>query len=71
MLGDFDVAAVVQQAVENIGCFVRRRRDNFDVVGAVLVRDMGIGAEAGIDAVAGIDVAAGRRALSTAEELSI
>jgi hypothetical protein len=32
---------------------------------------MGIEAEAGIDAVAGIDVAAGRRALPTAEELSI
>ena len=71
MFGDFDVAAVVEQAVENIGGFVRRRRDNFDVVGAMLVRDMGIEAEAGIDAVAGIDITACCPTLPTAKELSI
>jgi citrate synthase len=71
MLGAFDIAAVVQQAVENVGGFVRRRRDNLDVVRAMLVRDMGIKAEAGINAVAGIDVSARCPALPAAKELSI
>ncbi len=62
---------MVKQAVEDIGRLVRRRRNYFDVIRAVLVREVGVEAETGINAVAGVDVAARGAALSAAEELPV
>lgn len=59
VLRDVEIAAMVQQAVENIWRFMRRRRDDLDVIGSVLIGDMGIETEPGIDAITGIDIAAG------------
>ena len=58
MLVNRQIAAVLQQAIENIGRLMRCGRDDLDVIGAVLVGDMGVKAEAGIDAIASVDLAA-------------
>lgn len=62
---------MVKQAIEDIGCLVRRRRNDVDVIRAVLVGDVGVEAEAGINTVAGVDVAARGAAFTAAEELPV
>jgi hypothetical protein len=51
--------AVVQQAIEDIWRLVMGRRHHLDAVGAVLIGEMGIEAEAGNAPIAGIDFAGG------------
>lgn len=58
MLDDFQIGAVAGEAVENIGCLMRRGRDHVDVVRRTLVGNMSVEAEAMIDAIAGVDIAA-------------
>ena len=68
---DLQAGAMVQQAVEHIGCLVGRRGDHLDMIGSVLVRDMGVEAETGIDAIASVDLTSDIAALAGAEELAV
>ena len=68
---DLQAGAMVQQAVEHIGCLVGRRGDHPDMIGSVLVREMGVEAEAGIDAIASVDLTRDIAALAGAEELAV
>jgi hypothetical protein len=47
------------------------RRHHLDAVGAVLIGEMGVEAEAGVVPIAGIDLAGGIAALGGAEELAV
>ena len=68
---DLQQRAVVQQAVEDIRRLVMGRRHHLDTVGAVLIGEMGIEAEAGVVPIAGIDLAGGITALGGTEELAV
>lgn len=71
MLDDPEIGAMADEAVEDIGRFMRGGRDHIDVVGPALIGNMGVEAEAMIDAIAGVDVAARCAALRAPEELTI
>lgn len=71
VLRDVEIAAMVQQAVENVRRFMRRGRDDLHVIGPVLIGDMGVEAEPRIDAITGIDIAARSGSFPATEELSI
>ena len=62
---------MVHQAVEHIGRLMGRGRDEPDVIGAVLIRDVGVEAETGIDAVAGVDLTRRVSPLAGTEELPV
>jgi hypothetical protein len=62
---------MVQQTIEHVWRLVIRRRHHLDVVGAVLIGEMSIEAEARIVAVPGVYLSGGIAALGGAEELSI
>lgn len=64
VLGNGERRAMVEQPIENIRRFVRRRRDDGDMVGTMLVRDIGVEREAGIDTIAGVDLAGAVAALA-------
>src|SRR3546814_14903035 len=68
MLGDFEIGAVISQAIEHIGGLMRRGRDHVDMVGGALIGDMRVEAEAVVDAVARVDVTARGTALGSPEE---
>lgn len=63
--------AVVQQAVEHVGRLMMGRRHHLDAVGAMLIGEMSIEAEAGVVPVAGVDLAGGIAALGGAKELAV
>src|SRR3546814_2161904 len=71
MLGDFEIGAVISQAIEHIGGLMRRGRDHVDMVGGALIGDMRVEAEAVVDAVARVDVTARGTALGSPAELTI
>ena len=48
---DLQLCTVVHQTIEHIGRLVVGRRHHLDVVGAVLIRDMSVEADAGVYAV--------------------
>src|SRR3546814_1554462 len=56
MLGDFEIGAVISQAIEHIGGLMRRGRDHVDMVGGALIGDMRVEAEAVVDAVARVEI---------------
>ena len=68
---DVQQRPVMQQAVEDVRRFVTGRRHDLDAVGAMLIGEMGIEAEAGIAPIAGVDVAGGIAALGRAKELPV
>src|SRR3546814_20691147 len=71
MLGDFEIGAVISQAIEHIGGLMRRGRDHVDMVGGALIGDMRVEAEAVVDAVARVDVTARGTALGSPDDLTI
>lgn len=62
---------MMQQAIKDVRRFMIRRRYHLNVVGAVLIGEMGVEAEARIVTVAGVDLAGGSAALGGAEELPV
>src|SRR3546814_3705125 len=70
MLGDFEIGAVISQAIEHIGGLMRRGRDHVDMVGGALIGDMRVEAAAVVDAVARVDVTARGTALRSEEHTS-
>jgi hypothetical protein len=68
---DLQLRTVVHQAIEHIGRLVVGRRHHLDVVGAMLIRDMGIEADAGVWAVPGVDLSGGVAPLAGPEKLAI
>jgi len=71
MRADPQRRAVVHQPIEHVWRFVAGRRHNARAVRAVLIRDVGVEAEAGIVSVTRVDLASGVAALGGAEELPI
>ena len=68
---DLEPGAMVKQAVEDVGRFVRRGRDDGDVVRAVLIGDVSVKRKPRIDAVFGVEVAGAAASLPRAEELAV
>ena len=68
---DVQVGAVMEQTIQYVGGFVGCRGDDADMVRTVLVRDMGIKAEAGVAAIPGVHLAGNVAAFAGAEELAV
>ena len=68
---ELQAGAMVQQAVQNVGGLVGRRRDDPDMVRTVLVRDVGVEAETGAAAIPGVHLAGDVAALAGTEELAV
>jgi hypothetical protein len=68
---DLKSATVVKQAVEDIRSFVGCSRDDLDVVGSMLVRDVGVERKPRVDAVAGVDFTGPGPAFARAKELTV
>jgi hypothetical protein len=67
----FSCVTVVHQTIKYIGRLVVGRRHHLDVVGAMLIRDMSVEADAGVYAVPGINLPGGIPPLAGAEELAV
>lgn len=62
---------MVEQPVENIGCLARCRRDHPACEWVILVRDVGVEADAGLVAVTRVDVTDRSTAPAGVEELAV
>ena len=61
----------MEQAVEDVGRFVRRRGDHPDMIGSVLVGDVRVEAKTRVDTIAGVHLAGHVTPLARAEELTV
>ena len=68
---DGEVGAVMEQPVEDIGCFVGGGRDDLHIIRPVLIRDMGVERETGVNAIARIEIAGGAAAFAGTEKLTV